>query len=47
MSRQLTVFIDRYGRAMRIVWRGLTRVVLSDNRGRRHILLWEDVIKIM
>ena len=34
----MTVFLDRYNRPLRIVWRGITRVRLQDNRGNTMIL---------
>lgn len=47
MSRPFTVFRDRYGRWMRIVWRGITRVRLQDNRGRNYICTYQELNHIL
>ena len=39
----MTCFLDRYNRPLRIVWRGITRVRLQDNRGNTMILTNEQL----
>ena len=43
----MTCFLDRYNRPLRIVWRGITRVRLQDNRGNTMILTHEQLNSIL
>jgi hypothetical protein len=43
----MTAFLDRYNRPLRIVWRGITRVRLQDNRGNTMILTHEQLNRIL
>lgn len=43
----MKVFIDKYGRAMRIVWRGIRFVRLQDNRGRNYLITYSQLFYIM
>jgi len=43
----MTCFLDRYNRPLRIVWRGLTRVRLQDNRGNTMIMTYQQLNDIL
>lgn len=43
----MKAFIDRYGRAQRIVWSGLTRVRLQDNRGNTLVITYDQLADLL